>query len=139
MDILYTAVAHATGDGRNGHVHTDDDVLDLDLQVPKELGGAGGSFANPELLFAAGYSSCFHSALKLVSLRDKADVSDSEVSATVGIGATEGGGFGLVVELDVHIPNVDDATAQRLAEAAHEVCPYSNATRCNVDVTLRVV
>jgi len=139
MDIMYTAVAHATGDGRNGHVHSDDEALDLDLRVPKELGGPGGSFANPELLFAAGYSSCFHSALKLVSAREQADVSNSGVSATVGIGATDGGGFGLAVELDVHIPNVDDATAQRLAEAAHEVCPYSNATRGNIDVTLRVV
>ena len=139
MDIMYTAVAHATGDGRNGRVHSDGEALDLDLRVPKELGGPGGSFANPELLFAAGYSSCFHSALKLVSAREQADVSDSGVSATVGIGATDGGGFGLAVELDVHIPNVDDATAQRLAEAAHEVCPYSNATRGNIDVTLRVV
>ncbi len=139
MNIMYTAVAHATGDGRNGRVHSDGEALDLDLRVPKELGGPGGSFANPELLFAAGYSSCFHSALKLVSAREQADVSDSGVSATVGIGATDGGGFGLAVELDVHIPNVDDATAQRLAEAAHEVCPYSNATRGNVDVTLRVV
>ncbi|MBA3981955.1 MAG: organic hydroperoxide resistance protein [Acidimicrobiia bacterium] len=139
MNIMYTAVAHATGDGRNGRVHSDGEALDLDLRVPKELGGPGGSFANPELLFAAGYSSCFHSALKLVSAREQADVSDSGVSATVGIGATDGGGFGLAVELDVHIPNVDDATAQRLAEAAHEVCPYSNATRGNIDVTLRVV
>lgn len=139
MNIMYTAVAHATGDGRNGRVHSDGEALDLDLRVPKELGGPGGSFANPELLFAAGYSSCFHSALKLVSAREQADVSNSEVSATVGIGATDGGGFGLAVELDVHIPNVDDATAQRLAEAAHEVCPYSNATRGNIDVTLRVV
>ncbi len=139
MNIMYTAVAHATGDGRNGRVHSDGEALDLDLRVPKELGGPGGSFANPELLFAAGYSSCFHSALKLVSAREQADVSDSGVSATVGIGATDGGGFGLAVELDVHIPNVDDATAERLAEAAHEVCPYSNATRGNIDVTLRVV
>jgi len=139
MNIMYTAVAHATGDGRNGRVHSDGEALDLDLRVPKELGGPGGSFANPELLFAAGYSSCFHSALKLVSAREQADVSNSGVSATVGIGATDGGGFGLAVELDVHIPNVDDATAQRLAEAAHEVCPYSNATRGNIDVTLRVV
>ncbi len=139
MDIMYTAVAHATGDGRNGHVRSDDEVLDLDLRVPKELGGPGGSFANPELLFAAGYSSCFHSALRLVSVREQADVSDSEVSATVGIGATASGGFGLTVELDVHLPNVDDAEAQRLAEMAHEVCPYSNATRGNIGVTLRVV
>ena len=139
MNIMYTAVAHATGDGRNGRVHSDGEALDLDLRVPKELGGPGGSFANPELLFAAGYSSCFHSALKLVSAREQADVSDSGVSATVGIGATDGGGFGLAVELDVHIPNVDDATAEHLAGLAHEVCPYSNATRGNIDVTLRVV
>ncbi len=139
MDIAYTAVAHATGDGRNGHVADDGGVLDLDLRVPAELGGPGGDYVNPELLFAAGYSACFHSALKVVSMREKADVSDSQVSATVGIGANDSGGFELAVELDVHIPNVDEDTARKLAEAAHAVCPYSNATRGNIDVVLNVV
>jgi Ohr subfamily peroxiredoxin len=138
MDTLYTAVAHATGDGRNGHVRSDDGVLDLDLKVPKELGGPGGEFANPELLFAGGYAACFHSALKFVAAADKTDVSDSEVSATVGIGPS-GAGFGLEVELDVHIPNLDEATAQALVDKAHQVCPYSNATRDNIDVQLRIV
>ena len=138
MDTLYTAVAHATGDGRNGHVRSDDGVLDLDLKVPKGLGGPGGEFANPELLFAGGYAACFHSALKFVAAADKADVSDSEVSATVGIGPS-GGGFGLTVELDVHIPNLDEAASKELVDKAHQVCPYSNATRGNVDVQLRIV
>lgn len=138
MDILYTAVAHATGDGRNGHVRSDDGLLDADVRTPAELGGTGGA-TNPEQLFAAGYAACFHSALKVVARRSSADVDDSEVSATVGLGTAPGGGFGLVVELDVHIPNVDAETAKQLAEAAHTVCPYSNATRNNVDVTLSVV
>ncbi|MDQ3542369.1 MAG: organic hydroperoxide resistance protein [Actinomycetota bacterium] len=138
MDILYTAVAHATGDGRNGHIRSDDGILEADVRMPKELGGPGGA-TNPEQLFAAGYAACFHSALKLVAKQAAADVDDSEVSATVGIGPTPEGGFGLAVERDVHIPNVDEATAQQLAEAAHRVCPYSNATRNNIDVKLSVV
>lgn len=139
MRILYTAVAHATGDGRNGHVRSDDGVLDLDLRTPKELGGPGGEFSNPEELFAAGYAACFHSALKLTAGRDKVDVADSEVSATIGLGMNESGGMGLAVELDVHIPNVDEETARKAVEQAHQVCPYSNATRGNVDVQLRIV
>jgi Ohr subfamily peroxiredoxin len=136
--VLYTATAHATGDGRNGHVATDDGMLELDVRVPTELGGAGGA-TNPEQLFAAGYAACFHSALKLVARGDKLDVEDTEVSASVGLGMLPTGGFGLSVELDVHAPRLDDATAQALVEKAHAVCPYSNATRGNVDVTLRVV
>ena len=138
MDILYTAVAHATGDGRNGHVRSDDGVLDMDLRIPKEMGGPGGEYSNPEELFAAGYAACFHSALKFVALADKLDVTDSEVSATVGIGPG-GGGFGLAVELDVHIPNLDEETARTVVEKAHQVCPYSNATRGNIDVKLTIV
>jgi lipoyl-dependent peroxiredoxin len=139
MNILYTAVAHGTGDGRNGHVHTDDGVLDLDLRVPKEMGGPGGDHANPELLFAAGYAACFHSALKYVAAAEKVDVSDSEVSATVGIGMQDSGGFGLAVELDVSVPNLDEDKTRALVERAHQVCPYSNATRGNIDVELRIV
>lgn len=135
---LYTAVALATGDGRNGHAATEDGFLEVDLRTPKELGGAGGA-TNPEGLFAAGYAACFHSAMKLVAGQDKLDVSDTEVSASVSIGATDGGGFGLAVEVDVHAPNLDHESAEALVARAHEVCPYSNATRDNIEVTLRVV
>jgi lipoyl-dependent peroxiredoxin len=138
MEPLYTAVAHATGDGRNGHGRTDCGTLDMDLRIPPELGGPGGG-TNPEQLFAVGFAACFHSALKVVARSTDADLTDSEVSATVGIGMRDDGGFGLAVELDVHIPNVDDATAQQLADKAHEVCPYSHATRGNIDVVVRVV
>ena len=138
MDILYTAVGHATGDGRNGHVHTDDGLLDLDVRIPTELGGPGGG-TNPEQLFALGYSACFHSAIKFVAARDKLDTTDSEVSATVGIGFAESGGFGIAAELDIVLPALDRDTAQALVERAHEVCPYSNATRGNIDVKLNLV
>jgi Ohr subfamily peroxiredoxin len=138
MDILYTATAHATGDGRNGHAVTDDGVLDVVLATPKELGGAGGA-TNPEQLFAAGYAACFHSALRLVGKQQGLDVTGSEVSASVGLGTAPSGGFGLAVELDVHLPALEQAVAQGLVEAAHQVCPYSNATRGNVEVTLQVV
>src|SRR5918994_7087612 len=137
MDALYEAVAHATGDGRNGHARTDDGLLDLDVRVPTELGGPGGA-TNPEQLFACGYAACFHSAIKFTAARQKLDVTDSEVSATVFLGMIETG-FGLAVELDVHIPNLDDEAARALTERAHQVCPYSNATRGNIEVTLAVV
>jgi Ohr subfamily peroxiredoxin len=138
VKVLYTAVAHATGDGRNGHTRTDDGLLDLDVRVPPELGGPGGA-TNPEQLFALGYSACFHSAVKLVAQRDGLDTTDSEVSASVGIGFLDSGGFGLAVELDVVLPSLDHDTAVALVERAHEVCPYSNATRGNVEVALSVV
>jgi len=138
MDAIYTAIALATGDGRNGHAATEDGTLDLDLRVPKEMGGPGGA-TNPEQLFAAGYAACFHSALKLVASQDKLDVAGTEVSASVSIGALPNGGFGLAVELDVHAPNLDQGTAEALVARAHEVCPYSNATRGNIDVALSVV
>ncbi|MEV0426713.1 organic hydroperoxide resistance protein [Micromonospora sp. NPDC049836] len=135
MQVLYTASARATGDGRDGHVRTSDDTLDLDLAVPKEMGGAGGA-ANPEQLFAAGYAACFHSALRLVARRAKADVAGSVVEAEVGIGPNGAGGFGLAVTLVVDLPAVERDAAERLVEAAHQVCPYSNATRGNLDVAL---
>lgn len=138
MNVLYTAVATATGDGRNGHATSEDGQLDLDLRMPKEMGGPGGA-TNPEQLFALGYAACFHSALKLVAAQDKLDVEGTEVSASVGIGSLDNGGFGLTVELDVHAPKLDDDTAQKLTERAHEVCPYSNATRGNIEVNLQVV
>jgi osmotically inducible protein OsmC len=138
MDILYTAVAHATGDGRNGHATSDDGVVDVEMRIPKELGGPGGG-TNPEQLFAAGYAACFHSALKFAAGPMGADTTDSEVSASAGIGLVEGGGFGLSVELDVDLPKMERDAAEALVARAHAVCPYSNATRGNIDVTLRVI
>jgi Ohr subfamily peroxiredoxin len=138
MDILYTATAHATGDGRNGHAVSDDGILDVDLRTPKELGGPGGA-TNPEQLFAAGYAACFHSAMKVVAGRDRLDVTGSEVSASVGLGMTPAGGFALAVELDVSLPALEHDAAQALVDKAHAVCPYSNATRGNIEVTLSVV
>lgn len=137
MQVLYTASARATGDGRDGHVQTSDGTLDLDLAVPKEMGGAGGA-GNPEQLFAAGYAACFHSALRVVARRAKADVTGSVVEAEVGIGPNGVGGFGLAVTLVVDLPTVDRATAEQLAAQAHQVCPYSNATRGNIEVALIV-
>ena len=138
MDILYTAEALATGDGRNGHVRTADGLVDTDVRVPKEMGGAGGA-PNPELLFAAGYAACFHSALQAVARAQKVAIDGSSVGSRVGIGSNGQGGFGLAVELEVNIPGVDPAVAQQLADAAHQVCPYSNATRGNIDVTLNII
>jgi len=135
MKPLYTASAVATGDGRNGHVATQDGLIDFDVRMPPELGGPGGA-PNPELLFAAGYAACFHSALRSVARGTGADVTDSEVVADVSIGSLETGGFGLAVALEVNLPNVEPAVAQELMEKAHQVCPYSNATRGNIEVTL---
>ena len=138
MEILYTATAHATGDGRNGHAVSDDGILDLDLRVPKAMGGPGGA-TNPEQLFAAGYAACFHSALRLVGRQEKADVEDSAVGARVSLGQIDNGGFGLAVELEITLPKMDHDAAQALTEKAHQVCPYSNATRGNIEVVLTVV
>ena len=137
MQTLYTAKATSTGSGRAGHVRTDDEVLDHELSVPTEMGGAGGSGTNPEQLFAAGYAACFHSALQLIGRRDKVRVRGSSVTAEVGIGPA-GEGFGLAVTLVVEVPDVEPEVAEKLVAAAHQVCPYSNATRGNIDVTLRV-
>ena len=133
---LYTAKATATG-GREGHAKSDDGILDVDLQPPKEMGGPGGA-TNPEQLFAAGYAACFQSALAVVGRRAGTDTSQSTVEADVSIGPIPGGAYGLAVALRVTIPGVDRATELSLAEAAHQVCPYSNATRGNIDVTLDV-
>ena len=135
MDAIYTAVATASGDGRNGHARSSDGIVDVDLAIPKEMGGAGGA-TNPEQLFAAGYAACFHSALKLVAGQKKLPITDSAVTAEVGIGANDAGGFGLTVALEVELGGIDQAAADDLVEAAHQVCPYSNATRGNIPVTL---
>ena len=136
--VLYRTEATAHG-GRDGEAATTDGAFKVKLSTPKELGGAGGDGNNPEQLFAAGYAACFHSALKHVAAADKLDVSDTEVSASVGIGILPSGGFGLAVELDVHAPKLDRDTALALVEKAHQVCPYSNATRGNVEVKLTVI
>jgi osmotically inducible protein OsmC len=136
IEALYTASATATGDGRNGHVRSIDGVLDFDLAIPKEMGGPGGALPNPEELFAAGYAACFHSALKRVASVQKINLTDTAITVDVGIGSNGAGGFGLTVAIEVEAPSVDRATAQQLIEAAHQVCPYSNATRGNVDVQL---
>ncbi len=137
MNTLYTAEALATGDGRDGHATTSDGKIDLDLSIPKEMGGSG-SGTNPEQLFAIGYAACYHSALRLVAREAKADVSDSAVGAKVKLGNLDGGGVGLAVELEITLPHVDHDTAAELADKAHQVCPYSNATRGNIEVTLTV-
>src|SRR6185369_12274460 len=137
LNVLYTAHATATGDGRNGHVRSSDGLIDADVRVPVEVGGEGGA-TNPEELFAAGYAACFHSSLRTVARWVKTTVEDSEVAAAVGIGPTGGGTFGLRVTLTVRLPGVDPAEARELVERAHEVCPYSNATRGNIDVDLEI-
>jgi lipoyl-dependent peroxiredoxin len=138
MEIIYTASAVASGDGRNGHVQSLDGFLDTDVRIPREMGGAGGA-TNPEQLFAAGYAACFHSALQMIAGQANADTTDSEVVADVSIGSNGVGGFGLAVQLEIALPALDRAQAEKLVEQAHQVCPYSNATRGNVEVTLTVV
>jgi Ohr subfamily peroxiredoxin len=137
MQVLYTAEAKATGDGRNGHIRSSDDILDLDVRMPAELGGAGGA-TNPEQLFAAAYSACFHSALRRAVKEAEADATDSTVTARVGLGATGNGTFGVTVALAVELPKVEQSAAERILARAHEICPYSNATRGNIDVDLSV-
>ncbi|GHH49601.1 MULTISPECIES: organic hydroperoxide resistance protein [Lentzea] len=138
MEALYTAEATAYGEGRNGEVRSSDGVIDEVLSVPKEMGGPGGEATNPEQLFAAGYSACFNSAIAAVARAGKIQVASSEVTAKVGIGSNGAGGFQLAVELAVKIPGLDQAVAEKLVEQAHQVCPYSNATRGNIEVALTV-
>ena len=137
MKVLYTAVATATG-GRDGRAISSDKNLDVKLATPKELGGAGGDATNPEQLFAAGYSACFIGALKFVASQSKRSIpADASITARVGIGQIPGG-FGLDIDLNINLPGLEQVDAQALVEAAHQVCPYSNATRGNVDVRLHV-
>ena len=137
MKTLYTATAVATGDGRDGHVQTTDGLLATDVRMPPELGGPGGA-TNPEQLFAAGFAACFHSALKLVAGADGVDATDSEVVADVSLGAHANGAFGLSVALEVTIPGAEREAAEKVVARAHQVCPYSNATRGNIEVSLTV-
>ncbi|RYD28678.1 MAG: organic hydroperoxide resistance protein [Lysobacteraceae bacterium] len=136
VDVKYTTEATATG-GRDGHARSQDGRFDVALSTPKELGGAGGDGSNPEQLFAAGYSACFIGALKVAGQQLKMKLPDDvAVTAKVGIGPRSAGGFGITTDLTVSLPGIDRAEAQRLVDAAHEICPYSNATRGNVDVGL---
>ncbi|MCD0446563.1 organic hydroperoxide resistance protein [Glycomyces sp. A-F 0318] len=137
MEPLYVAHAVSSGAGRDGHVATDDGLVDLDLAVQKELGGPGGK-TNPEQLFAAGYAACFHSALQAVARAAKVDLGASTVEASVGI-AKEGEGFALNAILEVATPGAPRETAEGLVAKAHEVCPYSNATRGNIVVEIDLV
>ena len=137
MDAIYTATATASGDGRNGHSESDDGLLSVDVRIPEEMGGPGGA-TNPEQLFAAGYAACFHSALKLVAGAMKVDTTDSEVVADVSLGRDDNGAFALAVRLEVALPAASPEVAQQVIAQAHQVCPYSNATRGNVEVTLEV-
>lgn len=137
MKTLYTASATATG-GRNGHVKSETGILDLQVRMPKALGGATDDYANPEMLFAAGYSACFDSALNRVITLSKVKTGITTVTAKVSIGSIENGGFGLAVEMDVNVPEVSLEEAKQLVEKAHQICPYSNATRGNIEVLLSV-
>lgn len=137
MKPLYVIAASARG-GRNGHVKSENGILDMEVRMPKALGGANDAYANPEMLFAAGYAACFDSALNLVIRQEKAVVGATTVTAKVGIGQVETGGFGLSAELHINIPGVSAEIARELAAKAHQVCPYSNATKGNIEVLLTV-
>ncbi len=134
--VVYTAEATVTGGRDDGHGKTDDGTLDVQLRLPSEMGGDGGG-TNPEQLFAVGYAACFEGALGVVGRREKAEVGDVSIDSKVSLITTEERGFNVAVELDVTLPQVTDAEqAKRIVAEAHKVCPYSNATRGNIDVTL---
>ncbi|MGW0835812.1 organic hydroperoxide resistance protein [Streptomyces prunicolor] len=137
MPVLYTTEALSTGDGRNGEVRSLDGVLDELLAVPKEMGGPGGDRTNPEQLFAAGYAACFHNGLRLIATQQGVHPGASTVRSKVTLLALDTGAFALAVTLTVHLPDLDQSTADQLVKATHEVCPYSNATRGNIEVTLK--
>lgn len=138
VNVIYKTNATATG-GRDGKARSDDGSVDVTLVIPKEMGGPGGTGANPEKLFAAGYAACFLGAMKAVSGKVGVKVpADATVTAEVGFGPRSEGGYGITADLTISLPGVEQAEAQKLAEAAHEVCPYSNATRNNVDVGLHI-
>lgn len=137
MKTLYTIAATATG-GRNGHVRSENGVLDLEVRMPKSLGGANDEYSNPEMLFAAGYSACFDSALNRVIKLSNTPAGETTVTASVSIGQIDNGSFGLAVKLHANIPNVSMEVAKSLIDKAHQVCPYSNAIRGNIEVILSV-
>ncbi|NQD36204.1 organic hydroperoxide resistance protein [Permianibacter sp. IMCC34836] len=136
VQVLYTAEATAVG-GREGQIKSSDGVLEAKLALPKQLGGPGGAATNPEQLFAAGYAACFESAVRFVAREQKVALTQTAVTAKVGVGPRSAGGFGLTVALSVSLPGVDRAVAEGLIKFAHEnICPYSHATRGNVDVSI---
>lgn len=138
VDVKYRTRATSTG-GRDGEARSEDGRFVAALSTPKELGGVGGDGTNPEQLFAAGYSACFIGALKVAGQQLKLKVpSDTSVTATVGIGPRAAGGFGITADLEINLPSLDRADAERLVEAAHQICPYSNATRNNIEVGLTI-
>ncbi|WP_072562446.1 organic hydroperoxide resistance protein [Granulibacter bethesdensis] len=138
VDVKYQTMATATG-GRDGSARTADGRFEVALSTPRELGGAGGEGTNPEQLFASGYAACFLGALKVAGQQLKQKIpSDTSVTATIGIGPRSEGGFGITAQLSIHLPGVEAGEAQKLVETAHQICPYSNATRGNVDVGLVV-
>lgn len=137
MEPVYTAIATSVG-GRNGHVKTSDGILDLEVRSPQSMGGENNKYTNPEQLFAAGYAACFGSALNHAALLQKKRITSS-VTAKVNLLKKEEGGFKLSVELDVHVDDMDKRQAQELAEAAHNICPYSNAVKASIEVTIKVI
>ena len=139
VQVLYTAEATAVG-GREGHIKSSDGVLDARLALPKQLGGPGGAATNPEQLFAAGYAACFESAVRFVAREQKVTLTETAVTAQVGVGPRSAGGFGLTVALKVALPGVDRAVAESLITFAHDnICPYSHATRGNVEVSVSLI
>ena len=138
MNTLYTAHVTARG-GRNGEIKSHDGVLNLETRTPKEMGGSGGFFTNPEQLFAAGYSACFDGALNLVARQSKVKLNDTRITAHVNFNNSEDKGFSISVKLDVEIPGLDEATALELIEKAHHTCPYSKAIHGNVPVETQLI
>ena len=138
MKNLYKTKVTTHG-GRNGRTRSEDGVIDMELKMPKSMGGEGGDYSNPEQLFGAGYSSCYGSALEVVAKKHKVDLGDYSVTAVVKLGQTESGNLQLSVTLDSYIPGVDVETGEKLVNEAHEICPYSRATRDNIDVTLNLL
>lgn len=138
METIYTAIAHANGGGRDGHVISEDNRIDLDTRPPKEMGG-NGEGTNPEQLFAAGYAACFLSAIHGAGRHLKVDTTDGQVSASVSIGRITETAYGLGVELDVYLPNTPADRRREVADLAHANCPYSNATRGNIEVKVTLV
>ncbi len=136
IEVVYTAESTATGGGRDGHVESTDGLIDLDTRPPTEMGGSGEG-VNPELLFSAGYAACFLGALRVVAHKEKTELDDaSGVTARIGFGKDSAGGFGLTAQLIGYLPGLEQDAADGLMEKAHQVCPYSKATRGNIDVTL---